>query len=448
MRNPHAQYKRNWGKISQSLKKGAAAHLYKGKSLEDCPVTTYDDYEEIIHQSVDKNTLTDEEIIFWGISTGTTGSPKLFPVSKNFLKSYKKGSRTFYYYTLQRHKKVLNGKQAIFVVPMNGEKHGSKPVAYLGQCMYQSLPKLADYSYAIPRSVYADENLYEEKHVRHLLDSDVSALLASVPSSIISLKPKIESFLVNRLEELSASTRYNYLKNINPHHFTLKDIWPNLALVLCWKTAVCKVSIPAVKEIVGDVKIENQFYAASEGFFNIYVDDTTPLLYPIDFIYEFLDESENKILKPWELEVNKEYELLITSPMGFVRYRIGDLVMCKSFHQQLPCIEFVRKAGDVLSLGWVTISENEIINVLAEQGVQDLDSVSVGLQEAHLGLSIAIHKKYISQIKDFDKKLSELNHGFQRELGEGRITPTKVVENNAISEIKKHAQTKDKVLVY
>ena len=161
-----------------------------------------------------------------------------------------------------------------------------------------------------------------------------------------------------------------------------------------------------------------------------------------------LDESQNTILKPRELQVNKEYELLITSPMGLVRYRIGDLVKCIGFYHKLPTIEFLRKTKHELSLGWVTISENEVIDVFMQQGINDFDLVKVRLQETGQGLEISIHEKYANAVRDFDTRLGELNPTFRREIDKGRIYPTIISIKNDIPTIKKHAQTKDNVFEF
>lgn len=419
-----------------------------GRNLSDCPITTYEDYRSVIESSASINALTAENVTFWGVSTGTTGPQKRFPLSKSYLKAYETAAKTFLMNLLSRKPSMLSGKVASFVVPMNGEIHGSTGVMHIGQAIYQSMPAISGLFYAIPKHVYADENLYNKQHVFQLLKSDISLITASVPSSVLALKTNIALYLEKQLEQLKGTKRYQLLKQIDPADFTLCDIWPNLNLVLAWQTSICKASSAELKKVAGEAQVVNQAYAATEGFFNIYVEDDKPVLYPIDFIYEFIKpEQPETILKPWDIQESEEYEILITSPMGFVRYRIGDIIKCTGFYNKLPMIEFVRKTRNQVSLGWVTIDESEIIDVLLKLGINDFDLVSVRINNSGQGLVITLHQRFATQIESFDRRLAEINRDFAREQQEGRIDPSRVVIQNNIPRPAKHAQTKDQVLI-
>jgi hypothetical protein len=53
----------------------------------------------------------------------------------------------------------------------------------------------------------------------------------------------------------------------------------------------------------------------------------------------------------WELEVNKQYEVFLTTAMGMIRYRLQDVVKCTGFYNRAPKLEFCYKVGALLLHG-------------------------------------------------------------------------------------------------
>ena len=88
----------------------------------------------------------------------------------------------------------------------------------------------------------------------------------------------------------------------------------------------------------GIVCIEN--YNASEGFFGVQTDSSDPsmmLMLDYQVFYEFIPmkeygQADAHVLPLWDVEVNEDYSILITTSSGLWRYEIGDV------------IRFVRKA--------------------------------------------------------------------------------------------------------
>ncbi|MCG8333573.1 MAG: GH3 auxin-responsive promoter family protein, partial [Proteobacteria bacterium] len=81
-KSPEAQYEINWGRIKKLIARGNQKGQPVGRNLSDYPITTYEDYRSVIESSASINALTAENVTFWGVSTGTTGPQKRFPLSK------------------------------------------------------------------------------------------------------------------------------------------------------------------------------------------------------------------------------------------------------------------------------------------------------------------------------------------------------------------------------
>ena len=121
-------------------------------------------------------------------------------------------------------------------------------------------------------------------------------------------------------------------------------------------------------------------YNASEGFFGIQNDPSDPsmlLMIDYDIFYEFIPfeelESPNpKVLPLWEVEVGKNYAMLISTSCGLWRYMIGDTVRFTSKEPYKIVItgrtkHFINAFGEELI---VDNAEKGLAKACAETGAQ------------------------------------------------------------------------------
>jgi auxin responsive GH3 family protein len=64
----------------------------------------------------------------------------------------------------------------------------------------------------------------------------------------------------------------------------------------------------------------------------------------------FSRESPPRLLDLADLEVGKEYELVITTYSGLNRYRVGDILLVTGFYNKAPQFRFVRRKNVLLSI--------------------------------------------------------------------------------------------------
>lgn len=157
-------------------------------------------------------------------------------------------------------------------------------------------------------------------------------------------------------------------------------LWPNLKMVL--STASGSVFQPYASKMQqggvldctdrgGVIPIFSTVYAASEGLIGIALDpqpngQSLFCLVPRALFYEFLPmDRENSdalstILSD-ELEVDKDYEMVITNLSGLYRYRLGDVVRFKGFYiKNTPLVEFQYRIGQLLNLRGEKTSEPQL----------------------------------------------------------------------------------------
>ncbi|KAJ4816205.1 Auxin-responsive GH3 family protein [Rhynchospora pubera] len=82
--------------------------------------------------------------------------------------------------------------------------------------------------------------------------------------------------------------------------------------------------------------------------------------------FEFIpiEESYGKvtgnIVDLADVEVGKEYELVITTYSGLWRYRVGDVLLVTGFHNTAPQFRFIRRKNCILSIEYDKTDETEL----------------------------------------------------------------------------------------
>jgi len=117
----------------------------------------------------------------------------------------------------------------------------------------------------------------------------------------------------------------------------LKDVWPNLELFMHGGVSFVHYKEEYIKLLSDSVFFMNM-YNASEGFFGFqdcrYCDDLL-LLTDNGVFYEFIEINEigstrKQAIPLQEVQLHKNYALIITTPAGLWRYEIGDTIMFTS----------------------------------------------------------------------------------------------------------------------
>ena len=61
-----------------------------------------------------------------------------------------------------------------------------------------------------------------------------------------------------------------------------------------------------------------------------------------------------------QLEVGKEYELIVTNLSGFYRYRLGDVILVTGFHNECPMIVFSYRKNQLISMYGEKVTETAL----------------------------------------------------------------------------------------
>ncbi|XP_022773939.1 probable indole-3-acetic acid-amido synthetase GH3.1 [Durio zibethinus] len=143
-------------------------------------------------------------------------------------------------------------------------------------------------------------------------------------------------------------------------------IWPNTKYLEVIVTGAMAQYIPTLEYYSGGLPMACTMYASSECYFGL---NLKPMCKPSEVSYtimpnmayfEFLHhesstsglsrDSPPRLVDLADVEVGKEYELIITTYAGLCRYRVGDILRVTGFHNAAPQFRFIRRKNVLLSI--------------------------------------------------------------------------------------------------
>lgn len=285
------------------------------------PIQTYDDIKPYVERlrSGEQNLLWHSDIKWFAKSSGTTNDKsKFLPISKESLKDihYKGGQDVVAMYLANNPKsKFFSGKGLIL-----GGSHrpnlnsNNSLVGDLSAILIENINPLVNFI-RVPCKQTALMDEWESKLERianETIGTNVTNL-SGVPSWFLVLIKHI----LNKTGMAS-----------------LEEVWPNLEVFFHGGVAFTPYREQYNQVIKSDKMHYMETYNASEGYFGTQNDLLDPsMLLMIDYgiFYEFMPledlESENpRVISIEDVELNKNYALIISTSSGLWRYMIGDTI--------------------------------------------------------------------------------------------------------------------------
>ncbi|GJM89880.1 hypothetical protein PR202_ga06105 [Eleusine coracana subsp. coracana] len=241
------------------------------------------------------------------------------------------------------------------------------------------------YKSLIPLCVHSDL----EPYIQRIVDGDRSPVLTGKPITSLSLssgttqgKPKFLPFNDELLETTLQIFRTSYafrnrqstrnVWSLSNWYGVIPALWPNAKYVYGIMTGSMEPYLKKLRHYSGHLPLISADYGASEGWVGANIDPTKPpeevtyAVLPHTGYFEFIplekpngDESENNASIHYiesepvgltEVEVDKIYEVVITTFGGLYRYRLGDIVKIANFHNSTPELRFICRRSLVLSI--------------------------------------------------------------------------------------------------
>lgn len=366
---------------------------------ENVPVSSYKNYEEYINNVIqgEKNILTEEEPVYFCISSGTTGEVKYLPLTKMDLEIQYIYAYGIIYGMVMEYYMELPEKEIfgpIFQIgefaktymengKMNGIRSGS---------LYQWLDREGGFDasdYCVPKEVLFPETLEDLLYVKvrfALAQPGLRAIhgvfinrAAGVMDYIyqnwelllqdmeqgsvdekIDLADRWKRYVIQKLppDPLRAQ-QLRKLPYENLRQGMIGKIWPEVKYVLAIGGSTFSYYTNKVKEYAGAIPIHYFAYAASEGIFGIARKINEPdayILFPEAGFFEFIPLSvkeSGEITRPkllWQLCKGEKYELLFTNHSGLYRYRMKDVIEVVDWYGKAPVVKFCYRLNQMINL--------------------------------------------------------------------------------------------------
>ncbi|HEY0005675.1 MAG TPA: GH3 auxin-responsive promoter family protein [Pyrinomonadaceae bacterium] len=363
------------------------------------PIRDYEGFRPYVNRIMlgERRVLTASEPFMLTMTSGTTGEPKLIPVTRESRCSNARLMNYWFAHALKAHPRFLDQK-GIGVVSQAIEGYTSAGLPYgsMSGLTYKNLPLLLRRRQAIPYEVFEAKD-YDERYflmARAALAAQVSFIATPNPSTLIRLAqvcderkqeliraiydgtPGVELRSQPELLARLAATfrpdpaRASLLTHLVQQTGRLRpsDCWSNLGLIACWIGGSSHLQARQLAALYGDVPLRDLGYMASEGHFTVPLEDCAPqgLLALADNYYEFIPEAETESARPLtlsshELEEGARYSILLTTSGGLYRYRIGDMVEVAGFRERAPLLAFIRKEGEMASITGEKMHVNHLL---------------------------------------------------------------------------------------
>lgn len=358
------------------------------------PLTSYEDYEPYIGRMLkgEKKLITYKNIKRYVQTSGSAGKPKLIPLCGKAIWNFQimgfcapLGS-TLNYYTA-RGEKLPAQRSFLLIEVVNTNLPNGNKASCLSALPFNLLRPFSAFFSVTPKDIFYPEKPEETDmnyfKLRFALENPgVTALTAALVTYIESMFEYLEKnwrLLVDDIEKGTVSDevkcpeelREKMRKKCRPQPERAAwlrrefekgfdtpiapRIWPRLAWTSAMRSGALALFAEKLKKYCGDLPFNNTGYVASESLMAMPLEmsATDGVLLPKSCLFEFLPVNApdgTKTLLMDELEVGKEYEVIITNLAGLYRYRMYDVVRVTGFYQKTPKVEFLYRSNLVLNI--------------------------------------------------------------------------------------------------
>jgi hypothetical protein len=337
-----------------------------------------------------------ERALMFAMTSGTTATPKYIPVTQAYLTELRRGNLVWGIHLIKDYPAVLNHKILHIVSPSReSETSNGVPCGAATGLVAEMQKRVARYKYALRPDIYGIKD-YSSKYyciVRLALQHEMSLVIAANPSTLVAIGRCMEE----RTEDLLRDIHDGTLTGVNGIDRMLRDsiqcglrrlprraaelsraasragrflpryAWPEIKAIGCWTGGTLTPYLPLVTDYWGEKPLRDPGLIASEGRMTIPVTDGEAggLLDVDGYFFEFLPydngAGENDTLLAHELEAGKKYYLVMSTPYGFFRYNISDVVEVSGRVGDTPILKFLHKGNRMSSLTGEKVSEYQVV---------------------------------------------------------------------------------------
>lgn len=296
------------------------------KSYEDfknqVPIRDYEALKPYVDKVVagKKNILWPGQPLYFAKTSGTTSGAKYIPITKESIRTHINSARDalLNYFLKTKNYKPVNGKHMFLQGSPKLDKQNGVFIGRLSGISAHYIPKL----FLKNRKPSWKTNCIED------WEEKVDTIIKETVGEKMTIIAGIPSWVQMYFEMLTSKAGK-----------TVGELFPNFSLFV-YGGVNFEPYRGVFKKLIGRTTDSLEFYPASEGFFAYQdIQEESGLLLLLDhgIYYEFILASTFFDINPQvftldEVELDKNYVMIISSTAGLWRYNIGDTIQFKSIY--------------------------------------------------------------------------------------------------------------------
>ena len=442
------------------------------------PFSAYEDYEPYIERMLcygQKNLITADEVVYYAHTSGTSGVSKMIPCTQSALDILFTTvfQRVFGLYELSCRSrgeigmpecKGVNLMESRIGYTPYGVAHGAisetlnhseetpfynilpdelvYPSAEFDRRHLKMLFALRERHLSFLMSTFSptlyDMIIYIRQHWRTLCDDIEAGKINAEVAADPKLRKRLEAILTpdpDRAAEIRAT-----MENHENGAF-VPLLWPDLKRIATVGTATFAPFIDQLRPVLGpETAVDYLGYVCSEATVGtpLREDDPACMLLPFGGFYEFIpaeDGAEDHPLLMDQLEIGKEYELVVTNLSGFYRYRLGDVIRVTGYHHECPMMVFSYRKNQLISMYGEKVTETVLrtaVKAMAEESRTEILDYSVYADTetapGHYTVLMESNREigpdawpYYSEI--LNRRLCEIHDSYRKKIDQKTILP-------------------------
>jgi hypothetical protein len=366
------------------------------------PIAPYEaiaPYVERVARGETHALLADHRVLMFALTSGTTATRKLIPVTPDYLAAYRRGWNMWGLRMYRDHRGRKIAMRPIVQMVGDPEEYRTPagiPCGNLSGYTATVQKRLIRWLYAVPPEVGKIKDSLARYYIalRFAVGRNVSQFMAANPSTLTQLArildsekdhllrdlhngtlrndldcpPEVRARLVRRLKR--QADRAKELTAIAEKTGCLwpKDVWPPESIIVAtWTGGSMGPYLRQLPQYFGETPVRDLGLLASEGRMTIPFQNATPagVLDIWSHYFEFvpedeIDSAQPTVLGAHELEEGRHYYIVPTTAYGLYRYHISDVVRVTGFLGRTPLVEFLSKGHRFANLTGEKLSEHHV----------------------------------------------------------------------------------------
>ena len=374
LKDPHKIQNRILKKYLQENKNTVYGKKYSFASINSIsefqrrlPIVSYDDIKDYIKKIAQgkKDILSTYQTLFFEETSGSGTESKIIPYNKLFKKEFNLAISPWVWEIHNQYPKVFMGKSYWSISPplksnwrtecgiKVGIDDDSEYLNFFGRFLLNQI---------ILKTINNDkicsdaEDFYINTLRSMITAKNLSFISVWSPSFILQMNQILRknwNSIVDKSLNIDASSPWSV-------------IFPSLKLISCWMHASSSQYKEELEYILGDILIQPKGLLSTEGVVSIpFKKDKDPVISISSHFYEFECQKTGEIFLSHELIKGNEYEVIISTGNGFMRYRTNDIIIVTGYIESTPTVIFQgrkNRTSDIVGEKITEIICNEIIN--------------------------------------------------------------------------------------